>query len=151
MVDQIDLQIIAELTDDARKPFRQIAEKIGVSTQTIIKRYNEMKKSGLIQHCSISVNLKKIGYSGSAHLLITGSTGSNLSETMSKLRKTPNIIIATKTIGDFEGYAVLVFKDATDLYENILQLKKILDVENLKVSISVPGIKDFPRTRCIIP
>ena len=151
MVDQIDIQIIAELTDDARKPFRQIAEKIGVSTQTIIKRYNEMKENGLIQQCSISVNLQKIGYAGSAHLLITGATGSNLSETMNQLRKTPNVILATKAIGDFEGYAVLVFKDATDLYENILQLKKTLNVENVKVSIAIPGIQNFPRNRCIIP
>lgn len=151
MIDQIDLQIIKELTNDARKPFRQIAEKIGVSTQTAIKRYNEMKENGLVQHCSISINLQKIGYSGSAHLLITGAPESNLSETMDKLRKTPNIIFATKTIGDFEAYAVLVFKDITNLYERILELKKSLKIENIKVSIAVPGIQNFPNNRCVIP
>ena len=151
MVDQIDLQIITELTNDARKPFRQIAEKIGISTQTVIKRYNEMKENGLIQHCSISINLKKIGYSGSAHLLITGARESNLSETMEQLRKTPNIIFATNTIGDFEGYAVLAFKDITDLYERILELKKSLKIENIKVSIALPGVQKFPHNRFLIP
>jgi len=150
-MDQIDLQIITELKDDARKPFRKIAEKIGVSTQTVIKRYNEMKESGIIQLCSISVDLQKIGYAGSAHLLITGSAGSNLSETMEQLRKTPNIILATKAIGDFEGYAVLVFKDINDLYERVIQLKRDLNIENIKVSIAIPGVQHFPRNRCLVP
>jgi len=110
-----------------------------------------MKEDGIIQQCSISVDLQKIGYVGSAHLLITGSTGSNLSETMEQLEKTPNIILATRVIGDFEGYAVLVFKDIEDLYENILQLKKCLNIENVKVSIAIPGVHNFPRNRGIIP
>ena len=150
MVDQIDLQIIKELTNDARKPFSQIAKKIGVSTQTIIKRYNEMKENGSIQHCSISINLQKIGYSGSAYLLITGAPESNLSEIIDQLSKTPNIIFATKTIGDFEGYAVLVFEDITNLYERILELKKSLKIEDMKVSIAVTGIQNFPHNRCAI-
>jgi Lrp/AsnC family transcriptional regulator for asnA, asnC and gidA len=147
-VDQVDMQIIAELKDDARKPFSKIAEKIGISTQTVIKRYNDMKEKGIIQLCSISINLQKIGYEGSAHLLITGSPGTNLSETMKKLRKTPNIILATKAIGDFEGYAVLIFKDINDLYERITQLKKEMNIENVKLSIAVPGVQYFPRNRC---
>jgi Lrp/AsnC family transcriptional regulator for asnA, asnC and gidA len=145
------MQIITELKDDARKPFRKIGEKIGVSTQTVIKRFNEMKEKGIIQLCSISINLQKLGYAGSAHLLITGSAGSNLSETMEKLRKTPNIILATKAIGDFEGYAVLVFRDISDLYERVIQLKKDLNIENIKFSIAIPGVQYFPRNRCLVP
>jgi len=79
-VDKIDLQIITELMDDARKTFRKIAKKIGVSTQTVIRRYNEMKAKGTIQFCSISIDLTKIGYKGTAFLLMTSSHGSNLAD-----------------------------------------------------------------------
>ncbi len=150
-MDNIDLQIIKELKIDARKPFKQIAEKIGVSTQTVIKRYNEMKATGLIQFCSISVNLEKIGYKGSAHLLITSKAGSDSSETINKLKKTQNIICAGNVIGDFEGYAVLLFKDSKDLYESVLQIKSSPDIENVQVSYAIPGIQHFPQNTNLIP
>jgi len=146
-MDKIDLQIITELMEDARKPFRQIAKKIGVSTQTVIKRYNELKAKGTIQFCAISMNLKKIGYGGTAYLLMTSSPGSNLSAAIEELRKTQNIVIATKAIGDFEGYAVLLFRDIKDLYERVQQIKRVPNVNKIEVSFALPGMLNFPPTR----
>jgi len=137
-MDKIDLQIINELTDDARKPFREIAKKIGVSTQTVIKRYNELKEKGTIQICAISIDPNKIGYEGIAYLLITGSPGCSLSEAVERLKKTENIIIVTRAIGDYEGYAVLVFKSAKDLYEKVHQIKLMPEIENIEVSFTIP-------------
>lgn len=144
-MDKIDRQIIKELSEDARKPFLKIAKKIGVSIQTVIKRYNEMKENGVIQLCSIIIDLKKIGYKGIGHLLITHSAGSSLSETMQEVKKTPNIIIASKAIGDFEAYAILIFKDIEDLYEKVLQIRGLPSVSNIEVSFAVPAIHYFPQ------
>ena len=143
-MDKVDLQIIAELTEDARKPFRKIGKKIGISTQTVIKRYNEMKAKGAIQICAISINIKKIGYQGTAQLLMRSLPQTNLSEAIEQLKKTQNIIIATKAIGDFEGYAVLVFKDVKDLYEKVLQIKMLPNIDEIEVSFAIPGIKYIP-------
>jgi Lrp/AsnC family transcriptional regulator for asnA, asnC and gidA len=143
-MDKIDLQIINELSENARKPFMKIAKKIGVSIQTVIKRYNEMKEKGIIQLCAITINLQKIGYEGTANILISHSPRSNLSEAMEQLKKIQNIIIASKAIGDFEGYAVLAFKDTKDLYEKVLQIKKLPSVYNVEVSFATPGIQYFP-------
>jgi Lrp/AsnC family transcriptional regulator for asnA, asnC and gidA len=143
-MDKIDFQIINELLEDARKPFIKIAKKIGVSIQTVIKRYNEMKAKGIIQLCAISINLKKIGYEGTAHLLITHSPGSRLSETMEQLENVQNIIVASKAIGDFEGYAVLVFKDIKDLYEKVLQIRKLPSISTVEVSFAILGMQYFP-------
>jgi Lrp/AsnC family transcriptional regulator for asnA, asnC and gidA len=137
-MDKIDRQIIAELMEDARKPFRKIAKKLGVSTQTVIKRYNALKEKGTIQHCAISIDPNKIGYEGEAYLLITSRPGSSLSETIDRLRKTQYIIIATKAIGDFEGYAVLLFENARDLHEKVHQIKLMPEIDEVEVSFTVP-------------
>ena len=149
-MDEIDLQILRELDKNARKPFRTIAKEIGVSTQTVINRYNEMKEKGTIKFCAISINLKKIGYNGSAHLLIRSSPECNLSETMEELKKITNILLLSKTIGDFEAYAVLAFKTIKDVYETVVQVKSIPGVGNVEVSISIPGMKNFPHGRNIL-
>ncbi len=143
-MDKIDSQIVAELMVDARKPFRRIAKKIGISTQTVIKRYNELKAKGAIQVCAISINLKKIGYQGTAYLLMRSLPETNLSESIEQLKKTENIIIATKAIGDFEGYAVLIFKDIKDLYQRVLQIKRLPNIDEIDVSFTLPGIECVP-------
>ena len=143
-MDKIDLQIIKELSEDARKPFRKIAKKIGISTQTVIKRYNEMKAKGIIQLCAITINIKKIGYEGTAVLLIRQSLGSNLSETIEEMKKIQNIIIVSKALGNFDGYAVLVFKNIIELREKVLKIKSLPEISHVEVSFAVPGIRIFP-------
>jgi hypothetical protein len=93
------------------------------------------------------VNLRfsnKIGYEGIADLLITCYPGGNLSEAIDQLKKTQNIIIATRAIGDFEGYAVLIFKDAKDLYERVHQIKNLPEIEKVEVSFATPVVMNVP-------
>jgi Lrp/AsnC family transcriptional regulator for asnA, asnC and gidA len=142
-MDKTDLRILRELNDDARKSFREIAKEIGVSTQTVIKRYNEMKERGIIQICAMSIDATKIGYEGLANLLITSSPGRNLSDAMERLKKTENIIIATSAVGDYEGYAVLIFRNAADLYEKTLKIKMMAEVGKVEVSFD-PFIFPIP-------
>ena len=146
-MDEIDLQILRELDKDARTPFSTIAKKIEVNTQTVINRYNEMKKKGTIQFCAISIDLEEIGYNGSAHLLISSSPESNLSKTMEELKKISNMILVSKMIGDFEAYAVLPFKNVRNIYDTVVQIKMLPGVGNVDVSISIPGMKRFPHGR----
>jgi DNA-binding Lrp family transcriptional regulator len=143
-MDKLDQQIIQELAKNGRKPFRTIAEKLGVSTQTITRRYNEMKTNGTIALSTIMIDLEKIGYAGTAHILITTKPNANSSRIVEQLSKTPNIITAARAIGAYDAYAVLAFRDINDLYENVLKVREIPDLQTIDVSIARPGIQHFP-------
>jgi len=143
-MDEIDLQIINELAENARKPFKLIAKKVGVSISTVAKRYNEMKEKGIIQLCSARIDLRKIGYNGIAYILINSSSGFILSESIEHVKKIPNIIIASKSLGDFEGYAILAFRDIKDLYEKVLQIRMLPSVSNVEMSFTVDSMQYFP-------
>jgi hypothetical protein len=62
------------------------------------------------------------------------------------LKKTQNIISANKTIGDFEGYAILVFKNAEDLYEKLRQIKLMPEIENIEITFTAPAPFNIPPT-----
>lgn len=143
-MDNLDRHIIQELAKNARKPFSTIAKKLGVSTQTVMRRYNEMKKNGTITLSSITVNLEKIGYLGTAHMLITTKPEANSLQIVEQLSKTANIITANITIGSYDVYAVLAFRDINDLYENIIKIRELPNIQNVDVSFAVSGIKEFP-------
>ncbi|MFH1053545.1 MAG: AsnC family transcriptional regulator [Candidatus Woesearchaeota archaeon] len=54
-MDETDEKILEELTQDARKPFLQIAKKLKVSEGTIRKRVNDMVKNNIIKKFTINV------------------------------------------------------------------------------------------------
>ena len=143
-IDNLKEGIIQELTKDGRKSFRAIAKELGVSTQSIMRRYNEMKADGTIVISSITVNLERLGYEGSAHLLIKTKLGAGSTRIIRHLSETPNVIIATRTIGAYEAYAVLVFRNVNDLYEDVLRIKELPDVLTVDLSFAIPGIQIFP-------
>jgi len=139
-VDKIDLAIIDKLTKDARMSFRKIAENLGVSPDTVISRYAALQKEGVIRGSTIVINPKKIGYQAMAvfmidispsHIVATESTPADSSLILDKLIQMPNIIVATKTVGDNDLLAIGVALD----FEHLVKVRN--DIE------SIPGVKDM--------
>ena len=143
-MDNLDRKIIQELSEDARKPFMTIAKKLGTSTQTVIRRYNEMKANGTIGFSSITIDLEKIGYQGTAHMLINIKMEADSADIVEQLKKTQNVIIATRATGSYEVYAVTVFRDTNDLFETVRKIKALPNIRKVDVFFAVPGIKQFP-------
>ena len=146
-MNKVKKQMILELKKDARISFSKIAEKIGVSTQTISNRYNEMKSNNEIRICSITIDLTKIGYIGTAHLLLKISPMEDPTIIINEVSKISRIIIASTALGDFEGYAVLVFKNVEGLFSKILEIKKIPGIMNVEFFLAIPGFRYFPPSK----
>ncbi|WGM90327.1 MAG: AsnC family transcriptional regulator [Candidatus Bathyarchaeota archaeon] len=134
-MDQIDVLILSELSKDARQPFSKIAKKIGVATQTVIRRYHSMKKKQII-YASIRVDTKKLGYVGVAYLFIKTSSGTRVSETVNLLRQTRGVYLVSSSLGDFEAYAELMFKSFNDLSEKITAIKKYPSIQKISFALS---------------
>jgi DNA-binding Lrp family transcriptional regulator len=60
-VDKKDIEIVNRLIKNGRTPFRTIAQEIGISTDTVSKRYQKLKEKRLIRTC-IQINPQKLGY-----------------------------------------------------------------------------------------
>lgn len=143
-MDDLKEKIIQELYEDARKPFSKISRTLGVSTQTVMRKYNEMKRDGTIVLSAMSLDIEKLGFLGTTHLHIKTKLGVSAKRTVETLRKTPNIMIATRAIGAYEAYAVLAFRSAEDLYESVSRIKDLPEVLTLDMSFAIPGIRHFP-------
>ncbi len=58
-IDETDKRIAKILAYNARTPFKQIAQQVGISTKNVIQRYERLKGS-LLTLSTITVNLKKL-------------------------------------------------------------------------------------------
>jgi DNA-binding Lrp family transcriptional regulator len=134
-VDDIDWQIINRLRVDARTSFRRIARELGISTHTVIKRYEKLRKE-IHLSSGVTVDLRKIGFENMVTFMITTSTAHNMQKTLNELTKVRNVIVATKTIGDCDLLVVAVFTDFEQLFELERRISRISGVSEIEFALS---------------
>ena len=153
-MDEIDLAIIDRLTDDARTSFRKIAKELGISPDTVMHRYAALQKEGTIRGSTIVINPKKIGYqamavfvidTSPAHILATQATPVDSSLILEKLIRMPNIIVATKSIGDHDLLAIGVVMDFEHLIKVRNDIARIPGVRDIQVSFWVERTELCPK------
>jgi Lrp/AsnC family transcriptional regulator for asnA, asnC and gidA len=139
-LDKIDLYIIEQLTKDARTPFRQIAAALNVSPDTIIDRYNAIQQKGIIKGSTIVLNPKEIGYTAMAVFMIDISPAEegkpqfdsfSILETVIKMK---DIIVASKTVGDYDLMAIGVIKNIEHLFAVRDEIAAIPGVKDMEIS-----------------
>jgi DNA-binding Lrp family transcriptional regulator len=61
-IDNVDVKIIKTLLEEPRTSFTKIAKNCGLSTVSIRNRFNNLKRSGIINGAIMQVNPKSFGY-----------------------------------------------------------------------------------------
>ena len=140
-MDELDLAIISKLTADARMSFRKIAKELGVSADTIMNRYGALKKEGVIRGSTIVLNPRKIGYHAMvvflidvspAHISTSQFSPVDSSQILNKLIRMPNIIVATKSVGDHDLLAIGVvtgFEHLAKVKNDIAKMSGVRDIQ----------------------
>ena len=62
LLDEYDLAIIQSLSKDGKTTYKEIADQLGVSPQTISDRVEKLIKKGIIQRFTINIDPEKINY-----------------------------------------------------------------------------------------
>ena len=143
----LDKEIVDYLTEDARMSFRKIAKKTDKSTDTIINHYNRLKETGDIRGSTVVVDIEKIGYQGIAafEIDVTSSTDITSNKIMETLIVMPNVIVATKTVGEHDILALAVIHDLKHYQQISVEISQIQGVKNLSSNIWSGNNKILPK------
>jgi Lrp/AsnC family transcriptional regulator for asnA, asnC and gidA len=153
-MDELDLAIVDKLTADARVSFRKIAKDLGVSPDTVINRYQALQKEGVIRGSTIVLNSRKIGYHAMVVFLIDVSPARistsqippvDSSQILEKLIRMPNIIVATKSVGDHDLLAIGVVTGFEHLAKVKDEMAKMPGVRDIQTSFWVEKTELCPK------
>ncbi|MCW4046675.1 MAG: Lrp/AsnC family transcriptional regulator [Candidatus Bathyarchaeota archaeon] len=138
-IDELDNQIVKKLTLEGRASFTQIAKQIGVSTDTVAKRYNKLRKQRSIK-VSIQIDPTIIGYSSMLDFNIAFAAPGKFSNSIIEmLSKIPDMIIITRTLGDYELQGTAMIRDISELFAIQDQIAGISGVTKIEASaIKIP-------------
>jgi len=147
IMNELNTKIIDFLTENARLSFRRIASHTERSTDTIINHYNQMLDKGEIRGSTVVVDIDKIGYEGIAAFQIDTSTSDDLDSggILQTLIEMPNIIVATKTVGEHDLLALAVIHDVKHYQQISRDIAEIKGVKNLTSCIWSGNEKILPK------
>lgn len=120
MIDQLDQEILEVLANDARAPFKEIADACGVSRAAVHQRVERMKRDGVIIGTGLQVNPQSLGYETSTFIGVTLSQGSLFENVVEQLRVIPEVVECHFTTGAYAMMLRLYCRNNSDL-------KRLLD------------------------
>lgn len=139
--DETDLEIIAELSADARASFREIAKRVGISPTTLISRVRRMEKAGIITGYSAKVDATKLGYEFMAIIEITITKGALL-EVQEKIAAFPGIVAVYDVTGLSDSMALAQCKSRQEFSRLVKRILAIPNVERTNTHVILNVVKE---------
>lgn len=133
-VNDIDRQIAQKLKLNGREPFTNIAKEMGLSTDTVVKKYRKLREIGALK-VSVQINPNRIGYSSILDFNVAFTAPGGLSNTVvESLAKIPDVIMIIKTSGDYDLQVTAMIRDIPQLFALQDEISRINGITRIEVS-----------------
>jgi len=126
-LDDLDLDILRSLNDNARKSFRDIAKELHISLTTVSNRVKAMERAKVIQGYIPVLDATKLGYDFTAIIGVKVIHG-RIVETEKDLAKDPAVYAVFDSTGDWDAIIMARFKNRGELNDYV---KRALDHDNV--------------------
>ncbi len=140
-VEDLDLEIIKVLQQDARASYRDIARKLNVAVGTVQSRVKKMESNKIIKGFSVDLDYSKIGYTLTA-LIQLQAKGRHLKDVETKLAHFPHVCVVYDLTGDFDIAMVAKFVTSSALDNFIKEVLSMEFVERSVTSIVLNNVKE---------
>jgi Lrp/AsnC family leucine-responsive transcriptional regulator len=133
-IDEIDQKIADKLAENGRISMDTLGKEIGVSPDTVKRRYEKLKKNGVLK-VTIQINPSMIGYQALC-IFFTKTTNEKSDLIADKIGRIPNIISVMKTSGDYDLQIYAMVQDISELLYIQEQIGKIQGISKIEPEIT---------------
>jgi Lrp/AsnC family transcriptional regulator for asnA, asnC and gidA len=140
-VDDLDMQIIQILSENARKSNVEIAHKIGVSEGTVRRRISEMVKKGIIEGFILLLNCKESEKCVKAFVSMKVDDAYLNNVIDGLLQDHERIIVLYRTNTKYNILCEVMFPSVMEMQEFIDKISTIENIIDFKVKMVVGSYK----------
>ncbi|MGV9709493.1 Lrp/AsnC family transcriptional regulator [Gordonia sp. NPDC003424] len=141
-VDSIDARILRALTDDPRATTIALAERTGLSRNTVQARLTKLEQRGVLRSFDRRIDPAALGYPLTAFIL-TDVTQSLLSPISDALADIPEVLEVHGLSGVTDLLVHVVARDADDLYRIAGMILDIPGVTRTTTSLVMRKLVDY--------
>jgi Lrp/AsnC family transcriptional regulator for asnA, asnC and gidA len=133
LLDRLDREIIRQLQEDGRRPFREIARSLGVSEATVRSRFRRLEDSGVLRILAFADPFR-LGGSVLALVLLRVESDAHV-RVAQTLASWPEVTYVSSLMGRSDIYAQVVCRDNEALWslvgERLRTLEGVLETETM--------------------
>lgn len=140
-LDKLDRQIISIISNNARIPFKDVAEICNVSRASVHQRVQRLIDDQVITGSGYIVNPKYLGYLTCTYVGIKLSRGSYYESVTASLKRIPEVVECHCTTGPYALLVKLYVRDNEQLFSVLnKQMQSIEGVETTETMISLEEV-----------
>lgn len=142
IIDEVDIKILSALIRDARTNLADIAKDCNISRPAITKRYQKMKKNGIITGTLlITEQASRDTHSLSVDLKVESEYTNSIIEDVKQI---PGCRICIKVLGKYDIHAGIRVKSLEQIGNVKKKLEKIQGVLQIDITTSIDRLYFFP-------
>ncbi|MFQ6076787.1 MAG: Lrp/AsnC family transcriptional regulator [Candidatus Bathyarchaeia archaeon] len=140
-LNELNIQILRLLEENARRSCREIAEKLGVATGTVYNRIKKMTENGVIRGYTPIIDPSKVGYNLTA-LVFAQVEGQYLTDVERKIAGLPGVMAVYDITGEHDVAIVVRSKDRASLDAFLKDMLKIPHVRRSVTNVVLNVVKE---------
>jgi DNA-binding Lrp family transcriptional regulator len=134
-IDQIDNQILHILIQDARKSLKEMGNKCGISSVSVLNRIKRLKELGVITGATLFASLDTFGFRIVASIGIELDSNANVQQIFRFFSQHTYLVEPSTSIGKYDFQAVIYAEDITKLNERVDMVKRLHGIKRVVVSV----------------
>jgi Lrp/AsnC family transcriptional regulator, leucine-responsive regulatory protein len=136
LLDQTSWQILKILQEDARIPFKELGQKVGLSSPAVADRVRRLEEAGIITRYRAELNLEKLGLPLRAFITIK-SFGHRCNEIRTLMQESPEVQACYRVAGN-DHYLVKVAVTSVSHLEQLVDRFIPYATVTTSIVLSVP-------------
>lgn len=148
-IDKLDRKILEIISQNARTPFKEVAEECGVSRAAIHQRVQKMIEMKVIIGSGYHVNPKMLGFNTCTYIGVKLERGSMYKDVVPELEKIPEVVECHFTTGPYTMLIKLYASDNEHFMEllngRIQEIPGVISTETL-ISLRQSFKRELPIT-----
>lgn len=124
-LDQLDLNILKNLSLNARKPYLEIARECGVSGAAIHQRIQRLSQIGIIKGSECLIDPAAVGFDTCAYVGLYLRDPSQYNSVVNALEKMPEIVECHYTTGQYDIFIKLYARNNDHLLHILQKIQEL--------------------------
>lgn len=135
-MDETDVKLCLLLSAEPRAPYRELADRLGISVQAVHRRIQDLRERGIIRAFTANVSM---GYLGAVRVDVVGQTQSeSIKEVLNALAKNDRVVTTLEASGHLL-YVNGVLRDISELDDFVEFVRHAAAMANPAVAIEAGG------------
>ena len=145
-LDEIDVEIIKILQENAKTSYRVIQNKLNISIGTIHNRISKLEENDIIEGYTLKLNNEKLGYK-LTFLIRINIDGKHTRDILEEISGRPEVCSVFHTTGEQSAALICRFKEAQDVHNFIRELN---EKDSITKTNSNMVLKEYKNSSIII-